>query len=243
MLLHAADGRQAGDGAGIFDCHEMQESLQDDFVHNLLLSMWDADALQPRIEEPIAKTDRRTKNRLSAQQARATDKEYVNLMLAELESLTETFDMYAAYIKQLTAHTADAVDSMLRLEQMHAQNKIKIAILQEIECSAVPTLMGMPTKERNRIHARTSRQRKQQLVQDLMKQRDDSWSTMQDVMQHTTVLESACSVLHDFDDTGCVFLQLTETRQTLLMRTSAHKKKREELETRLSFRAMHREKF
>ena len=69
MLLHDANGRQAGDGAAIFDCHEMQESLHDDFVHNLLLSMWDADALQPRIEEPIAKTDwprnrhaRRTKN-------------------------------------------------------------------------------------------------------------------------------------------------------------------------------------
>jgi hypothetical protein len=76
-----------------------------------------------------------------------------------------------------------------------------------------------------------------------MKQRDESWCTMQDVMQHATALESACSVLHDFDDTGCLFLQLTETRQTLLMRTSAHKQKNDELQSASSYRKMCREKF
>jgi hypothetical protein len=37
-------------------------------------------------------------------------------------------------------------------------------------------------------------------------------------------------------------LQLTETRQRLLMRTSAHKQKYKELQTRMSFRTVHREK-
>jgi hypothetical protein len=103
--------------------------------------------------------------------------------------------------------------------------------------------MGMPTKERNRIHARSSRQRKQQFVQDLTKQRDESWSTIQDVMRYTTALESTCSVLHDFDETGYILLQLTETRQSLLMRTAAHQRKYDELQSRLSYRAMCREKF
>ena len=242
-MLHFMDGMAAGDGSGILDCHELQESLHDDHVQSMLLSMWDADALEPRIDEPIAKPDRRTKNRLSAQQARIADKEYVNVMLAELERLTETFEMYADYITQLEVHAADAGDCMVRLGQMHAQNKSKIAVLQESSRPDVPTLMGMPTKERNRIHARTSRQRKHQFVQDLIKQRDESWSTVQEVMQHTTALESACSVLYDFDDSGCVFLELTETRQTLLMRTGAHKTKCEELQSRSTYRAMQREKF
>jgi hypothetical protein len=242
MPLHFADGMQADDSTAILDCKELQDAVHHDFVHNLLLGMWDADAPEAG-DAPSAKTDRKTKNRLSAQQARLLDKQYASIMLTELEGLTDTFEMYTAYITQLKAHAVHAVDSMQRLEQMHAQNKIKIAILQEIECSAVPTLMGMPTKERNRIHARTSRQRKQQFVQDLTKQRDESWSTIQDVMRYTTALESTCSVLHDFDDTGYILLQLTETRQSLLMRTAAHQRKYDELQSRLSYRAMCREKF
>jgi hypothetical protein len=49
-------------------------------------------------------------------------------------------------------------------------------------------------------------------------------------------------VLHDFDDTGYVLLQLTETRQRLLMRTGAHKQKFEQLRTRASFRETLKEK-
>jgi len=240
-MLHFADGMRAGDGTAVLDCDEFHESLSDDLVQSMLMSMWD-DAPEAGTDEPIAKTDRRTKNRVYAQLSRAADKEYVKLMLAELESLTETFEMHAAYITQLKVHAADAGDSMLRLGQTHAQNKIKIAILREIDTvSAVPTLMGMPTKDRNRIHARTSRQRKRQLVQDLIKQRDESWGTVQEVTQHTTALESACSVLYDFEDAGCVSLQLAETRQTLLMRTGAHKKKYDELECRLSYRVRMRD--
>lgn len=247
VMLHFADSMQAGDGTSMLDCHELQEAIHDDLVHNLLLSMWDADALEPRIEETSAPADRKSKNRVSAQHARTADKEYVSLMLIELEALTETFEVYAAYITQLKVHATDAVDGMVSLEQIHAQNKLKIAMLQQSEQSdtvnSAPTLMGVPRKERNRIHAQKSRQRKQEFVEDLMKQRDESWSTMQDVMEYTTAVEGACSVLHDFDDTGYILLQLTETRQRLLMRTSAHKQKHEELKSRLAFRTMHREKF
>ena len=243
-MLHFADAMHAGDGTGILDCHELQQALHDDLVQNLLLSMWDADAPEAGIDKPSAKMDKKTKNRLSAQQARREDKQYVKLMLAELESLTGTFEMYATYITQLKVHSADAVDSMLRLEQAHARNKSRIALLKSSDkVNSAPTLMGMPTKDRNRIHARTSRQRKHQFVQDLVMQRDDSWTTVQDVMQYTTALEGACSVLHDFDDTGFVLLQLTETRQSLLMRTAAHEQKHENLRSCSSYRKMCREKF
>jgi hypothetical protein len=80
-------------------------------------------------------------------------------------------------------------------------------------------------------------------VQDLIMQRDDSWLTVQEAMHFTTALESACSVLHDFDDTGFVLMQLTETRQGLLMRTEAHKQKYEDLRSRSSYRKMCRETF
>jgi len=244
MPLSFPNGMQAGDGTAISDCHELQDAVQHDFVQNLLLGMWDADAHAPSDDAPITKTDRKTQNRLSAQLSRAADKQYASLLLTELESLTDTFEMYTAYIAQLKAHAVHAGDSMQRLEQMHAQNKIKIATLQQRQTvSSPPTLMGMPTKDRNRIHARTSRQRKQQFVQDLIQQRDESWSTVQDVMQYTTALESACSVLHDFDDTGYILLQLTETRQSLLMRTGVHERKYEELKSRAAYRTMQREKF
>jgi hypothetical protein len=246
-MLHFADSMQAGDGSAMLDCHELQETMHDDLVHSMLMSMWDADALEPRIDAPSAPVDRKTKNRLSAKVSRMADKEYVNLMLAELESLTETFDVYAAYITQLKVHATDEVDSMVSLEQIHAQNKLKIATLRESEASdaanSAPTLMGMPRKERNRIHAQKSRQKKHEFVEDLIKQRDDSWTTMQDVMEYTTAVEGACSVLHDFDDTGCILLQLTETRQRLLMRTNAHEQKHQELKSRMTYRIMHREKF
>jgi len=50
-------------------------------------------------------------------------------------------------------------------------------------------------------------------------------------------------VLHDFDDTGYILLQLTETRQSLLMRSGAHERKYEELKSRAEYRALQREKF
>ena len=243
MLLHFADDMHAGEGTAISDCQELQQAIHDELVHDMLLNMWDGDAHAPCGGESIAKTDRKMQNRLSAQLARAADKEYVSLLLKELESLTETFELHAAYITQLKMHAADPVDSTLSLEQAHAQNKRKIAMLQQGDVATpAPTLLEMPRKERNRIHAQNSRQRKHQFLQDLIKQRDDSWSTVQDAMRYTTTLESACSVLHNFDDTGYILLQLTETRQRLLMRTGAHKQKYEELLSRSSYRKMCREK-
>jgi hypothetical protein len=241
-MLHFADGMHAGDGTAILDCHELQQAIHDDIVNNLLLSMWDADAPEPRIDKPSAKIDRKTKNRLSARRAREADKQYVKLLLTDLDILTETFERYVDYIMQLKVHATKAVDSMAVLEAAHARNKVKIAMLQPSDVvNALPTLVGVPTKDRNRIHAKTSRQRKRDYMHEVMKQRDESWSTLEDVVLYTTDLESRCSVLHDFDDTGCILLQLTETRQRLLMRTSAHKQRCEELQSRLSYRAIHRE--
>ena len=243
MLLHFVDGMPACDATAILDCHELEQALHDGCVQNLLLSMWDTDSHEPHTEKPVAKADRRTQNRLSARESRAADKEFVHLIVTELEALTETFEKYAAYIRQLKVHASNEVDSIVCLEKMHAQNQVNIAKLQESPVPDAPTLMGMSTKERNRIHARKSRQRKQQLVDDLIKQRDASWSTMQEVMQYTTALEGRCSVMHDFDDTGFILIKLTETRQMLLMRTAAHKQKCEELQCISSYRKMRREKF
>ena len=244
MLLHFADAMHAGDGTALLDCHELQQAIHDDLVHNFMLGMWDAHAPEPRIDKPSAKMDRKTKNRLSAQRARSADKEYVKLMLAELDILTETFELYVGYITQLKVHATKAVDSMAVLEDAHAQNKVQIAMLQPIDvANALPTLVGVPSRDRNRIHAQKSRARKQEYMQELIKQRDDSWSTLQGVMQYTAALESTCSVLHDFDDTGCILLQLTETRQRLLMRTGAHKRKYEELQSHLTYRAIYLETF
>jgi hypothetical protein len=243
MLLHCADAVQAGDSTAIVDCNDLLAAMHEDVLQNMLLGMWDVEDVETETNAPIAVKDKRTQNRLCAQQARKADKEYVNMLLEELHSMTQTFEMYADYITQLKVHAADGVEGSMSLEHIYKQNKVKIAKLQKSQTGrAVPTLLGIPRKERNRIHAQESRQRKHNFVQSLIKQRDDSWATLQKVMQYTTDLENTCSVLHDFDDTGYLLLQLTETRQRLLMRTSAHKQKYKELQTRMSFRTVHREK-
>jgi hypothetical protein len=224
----------------ISECDDLLAACDD--VETILQSMCTEIEAEPRTGEPSAPMDRKTKNRLSAQLARAADKEYVSLMFEEIESLTQTFEAYTSYIMQLKVHATKAVDSMSSLERKHEQNKVKISELVQQAERAANTLIGVPTKVRNRIHAQTSRQRKHEFVQDLIKQRDESLSTIQDVKEYTTALEGICSVLHDFDDTGFILLQLTETRHGLLMRTSTHTQKYEELESRLTFRAMCREK-
>ena len=241
-MLHCADSMRGGDSKSV-DCHELQTAVHDDLLESLLLSLWDADAPEPRIDRPKTPADKRTRNRVLAQQARSVDKQYVDLMLKELHRFTETFEMYADYIAELKVDAAEAVNSMLNLEQICAQNRTKIKMLQESEKgSAAEPMPEIPRKQRNRIHAQNSRKRKHDFVEYLITQRDESWSTMQEVMQYTTALERACSVLNDFDDNGSMLLQLTETRQRLLMRTSAHKQQYEELQCRLSYRAIVREK-
>ena len=226
----------------ISECDELLAACDD--VEGIMLSMFTEVAPEPRTDEPSAPMDRKTKNRLSAQLGRAADKAYVRLMFTELESLTETFEAYTAYIMQLKVHATKTVESMTSLERKHVQNKVKISeLVQQGEpTSAANTLVGVPSRVRNRIHAQTSRQRKHEFVQDLIKQRGETLSTMQDVKEYTTALEDVCSVLHDFDDTGFILLQLTETRQRLLMRASTHTQRYEELQSRLTFRVMCREK-
>lgn len=242
-MLHCADSMRAGERNSILDCHGLQTAVHDDILQSLLLSLWDVDESEPRIDQKSTPVDRRTRNRVLAQQARSADKEYVKFMLTELHTFTETFEMYADYITELKVDATGAVSGTLSVEQICVQNRSKVKILQDSDkFNAAEPRPEIPRKQRNRIHAQNSRKRKQDFMQDLTKQRDESWSTMQDVMQYTTALESDCSVLNDFDDTGAMLLQLTETRQRLLMRTSAHKQKYEELQCRLSYRAMLREK-
>jgi len=226
----------------ISECDELLRACDEacDDVEIILQSM--CTDVPASLDEPSAIMDRKTKNRLSAKLGRAADKEYVSLMFTELESLTETFEAYKAYIMQLKVHATKAVDSMASLEGKHEQNKVKISELVQQAERAANTLIGVPSKVRNRIHAQSSRNRKHKLMQDLINQRDESWSTIKDVKEYTTALEGVCSVLHDFDDTGFILLQLTETRHGLLMRTSTHTQKYEELESHLTFRALCREK-
>lgn len=239
------EGMDANKFTTISECDDLLAAHG--YVEKILQSMSTELAPEPRAGEPSAPLDRKTKNRLSAQAARAADKKYVSLMFTELEDLTKTFEAYTAYIKQLEVHATKAVESMTSresLEKKHAQDKVKIMeIVQQAQpTSGADTLFGVPTKVRNRIHAQSSRKRKYKFMQDLINQRDESWSTIKDVKEYTTALEGVCSVLHDFDDTGFILLQLTETRHGLLMRTSTHTQKYEELQSHLTFRALCREK-
>lgn len=242
-MLHCTDNMRAGDSRSTFDCYELQAAVSDDVLQSMLLSLWDDDALEVRKDCRCAPADKRTKNRWLAQQARNADKEYLTLMLKELESFTETFEIYSDYTQELKLHATGAVTSTVSLEQICAESRINVAKLQEGDkCTAAEPMTEIPRRQRNRIHAQNSRKRKLDLLEDLIRQRDESWATFQDVMQHTTALESACSVINDFDDHGDTLLELTAARQRLLMRTSAHKQKCEELKCLLSYRAIYREK-
>lgn len=205
-------------------------------TENIMLSMWDAKTLNQR-------DSMRARNRACARRSREADRTYIELLLAELSSLAETFAIYATYIAQLQQLGACAADCThsLGLCLTHTTN---IARVQKGEaCVATPTLVGTPAKERNRIHAQKSRFRKSCFVRDMLEERDASLSTVADLLQYTRTLEGSCSLLNDFSEHVTVVVTLTQVRQRLLQRASTHAQQCEKLKSPLIYREMHRVNF
>lgn len=216
------------------------------FIENIMMCLWDGDA-DAQTKTPNTKDTMRAKNRACAQRSRASDREYTNLMLAELNSLAETLQMFATYIDELQLHGACAAGCMHGLELCSTQ-QFSIALIQKSETgSSAKALSGISTKERNRIHAQTSRCRKSHFLRDIVIERDASLSTVQELVQYTSTLESSCSLLSDFSLCDCgtmaAFLSCADIRQRLLQRMCTHTQECEHLKSPSAYRVMHRINF
>lgn len=208
----------------------------DGVTEEIMLSMWDA--------KTLSSGDRtRARNRACARRGREADREYIELLLEELNSLAETFEIYATYIGQLQQHGACAADCTHGLGLCLAHTTSIARVQKSEECVAVPTLVGTPAKERNRIHAQKSRRKKSCFVRDMIEERDASLSTVADLLQYTRTLEGSCSLLNDFSEHVPVFLTLTEARQRLLQRATTHAQQCECLKSQLIYREKRRVNF
>lgn len=217
-----------------------EETYNDD-VEQILLSMCDFDDTETKPQN--MKDKHRVKNRESAQRARDADRMFVELLLGELQNITETFETYSLYIEQLKCHVETA-ECNSGLERQCVMHKTKIQQLQTREVSNSPRkLVGITTKERNRIHAEKSRYKKNKFLQDVTDERDACLFTLKQVIEYTTGLENSCSLLNDFNDTGDAFMQLIQIRQNLFQRTCTHTQQRKTLKSRASFRVAYRSNF
>jgi len=211
-------------------------------VENILLSMWNIDADKPT-KSANTKQNTQARNRVSVKESRDADRMFVELLLVELNDITDTFEGYATYIGQVKCHVPDAECSR-DLELRCLAHKENIQKLQTPEVrTSMQTLFGKTRLERNRIHAGTSRRRKSQLIHDVIRERDASLITLQELRQYTTTLESSCSVLNDFDETGDAFMQLAQARQRLFQLSCTHTQQQKTLTSRLSFRQFYRLNF
>lgn len=218
------------------------EGIRDVDVENILLCMFDFDA-DTQTKPANKKETARSRNRACAQLARDADRLFTELLFEELNNITETFEIYATYIGQLKSYTT-AAECGRDLELRCATHKRNMEQLQKHEvCNSPHTLTGISTKERNRIHAETSRDRKSKFVDDVIHERDASLITLRDVMTYTAALEGSCSILNNFDETGHDLLQLILVRQRLFQRTCTHTQQHETLQSRLSFRVVYRSSF
>lgn len=211
-------------------------------IEKILLSMYDFDA--DAQTKPVNRKEAfQARNRACAQQARDADRIFTELLFEELSNITETFEIYATYIGQLKGHVT-AAECSRDLELRCATHKRNIERLQKHEvCNSAHTLIGMTTKERNRIHAEQSRYRKNKFLQEMTDERDASLITLGEVMKYTTALESSCSLLTNFDETGHDFMELTLVRQSLFQRTCKHTQQQETLKSRLLYRVVYRSSF
>jgi hypothetical protein len=220
---------------------DFDEDTCDVDVEEILLSMRNFDDTATKPED--MKEKYRVKNRESAQRARDADRMFAELLLAELQNITETFETYATYIGQLKCHV-EAAECSRGLELQCVMHKTNIQQLQKHEvCHSPPKLVGITTKERNRIHAEKSRCKKNKFLQDITDERDACLVTLNKVIEYTTGLESSCSLLNDFNDTGDAFMQLIQIRQKLFQRTCTHTQQLKTLKSRVSFRVVYRSNF
>jgi hypothetical protein len=210
--------------------------VREEAVEGVLLSMFYSD------DSMSVQERRRNRNRKCAQEARAADRLYTELMFVELGELVETLGVYCTYIAALERSSCGRVSIF---EQRSSTHKTNLALLQASEkdnCTE-ESISATSIKERNRMHAQKSRRKKSHFWQKIDRERDASLLTLKDAVEYTTSLESACSFLHDFNDHVCDFRKLMEIRQRLFDRTCAHHDKCKELSSRLAFRATYRVNF
>jgi hypothetical protein len=224
------------------DAGDEGDSQEHSSIECILLSMCGVDYELNRRASYQQK--RRLQNRACAKQSREADRQYIPLVLADINDILKTVEMYVTYVELLKLHGACAELHGDCSEQCYVTCKSNVAQVQknEILKSLEPSL-GNSTKERNREHAKQSRHRKNQFLLDILKERDVSRSTLADVSAHAATLEVSCAVLNDFNDSGDTFMQLTEIRQGLFHRTRTHTENYERLKSRLAYRAVHRLNF
>jgi hypothetical protein len=238
---HWLDEDAHGHGSQAEDWGDEQGS---DETERILLSMWDDHGGKP---STLSKVDAaRVRNKVCARTSREADRVYMELLLAELCSLAETFEMYAAHIAQLQLLGASAAECTHGLGRCLAHTA-SLARVQTGEARvAMPPLPGTTKaerKERNRIHAQTSRWKKSCFVRELIAERDASLSTVADLLQYTRTLEGSCRLLNDFSEHAAVVLTQTEARRRLLQRASTHAQQCELLKSPLEYRETHRGNF
>lgn len=202
-------------------------------VEDILLSMFYADASM------TVKERKRDQNKRCAQEGREADKLYTERMLVELGELVETFRLYSTYITELKGRGICGPQSTF--DQRSSSHKTTLALLQASDsANCSEALSAKSTKERNRIHAHKSRQKKCQFLQKIEKERDASLLTLKEAVEYTSALESSCSFLSDFNDAVQDLSRAMEIRQRLFDRTCAHQDKYKDFNSRLHFRATYR---
>ena len=250
-MLHEYDF-ELMDEEALLECQQsfieaiLKNDATDKCTESILLSMFDAD-----VSTPARKDVLRARNKACAQRARDADKLFIQLLQAELKEILATFDLYATYTANLRMHVScDKEEGMHMFEQRHMTHKANIALLLANESSdpqqrnlevSTETLPTESIRERNRKHAQKSRRKKSQYMNDLTKERDETFVTLEQIVKYTTALESSCSFLNDFNE--YVSSNLMEIRQKLFDRTCAHQDKYPQLESYLTFRVKHRVNF
>jgi hypothetical protein len=208
--------------------------------------MFDADDSGPAKKDVL-----RARNKACAQRARDADKRFIQLLQAELTEILETFDLYATYTASLRMHVScDKEEGMHMFEQRQMAHKANIKLLlvngssdpqqRNPDCST-ETLAAESIRDRNRKHAQKSRRKKSQYMNDLTKERDESFLTLEHVMKYTTALESSCSFLNDLNE--YVSADMMEMRQKLFDRTCTHQDKFPQLQSHSTFRTTYRVNF
>jgi len=250
------DDEMLFDEPALSDAGEDEDSQEHSSIERILLSM---SGVNDEINRRTSyQQKRRLMNRACAQKSREADREYTELILAEVKEIFKTFEMYVTYAQLLELHGACAqsptehrTDGSDCFDHSRLTRKSNISFVQneceKSECEKLSswsdTLSEDSMKARNRLHARTSRYRKNKFMLDIIQERDVSLSTLADVSVHTATLELSCAVLNDFNDNGDAFIKLTEMRQGLFHRTRTHKQNHERLKSRLVYRAAYRVHF
>jgi len=249
-MLHDYDFELIDEEAMLNECCQqsfLEEILMNDTAHKsteyILLSMLDADESTPTRKDVL-----RARNRACAQKARAADKLFIQSMQEELKEILETLELYATYTTNLRMHSSCDMEAMHLFEQRHMTHKVNVSLLLMNECSekdnpdaSHQTLPTESIRERNRKHARKSRRKRTQYMNDLTKERDESFLTLEHVMKYTTALESSCSFLEVLNE--YVSANLMELRQKLYDRTCTHHDNYAQLQSYLIFRGTYRVNF